>query len=165
MSSSSIASFPAAAAQPPAPRCCYGESTALTDLTEAYGFERASRAYLASLSAVSGLRSLVLELGLSCDMREKHSLYLAAGSTGKELLGEHQLRKRAGLPGEFLDHARLLDVFGIGRAGAIVSPGLRMPTRCNWRADCLELRLPAARAYSRRKPLNLMPRRARSASS
>jgi glycine/D-amino acid oxidase-like deaminating enzyme len=95
----------------------------LTDLTEACGFERASRAYLASLNAVSGLRSLVVELGLSCDMREKHSLYLAAGSSGKELLGEHQLRKRAGLPGEFLDHARLLDIFGIGRAGAIVSPG------------------------------------------
>ena len=38
-----------------------------------------------------------------------------------ELLGEHQLRQRAGLPGDFLDHATLLDVFGITRAGAIVS--------------------------------------------
>jgi glycine/D-amino acid oxidase-like deaminating enzyme len=95
----------------------------LTRLTEAYGFERASRAYLASLHAVSGLRSLVLELGLSCDMRERHSLYLAAGSSSKELLKEHELRERAGLPGEFLDHARLLDAFGISRAGAIVSPG------------------------------------------
>jgi glycine/D-amino acid oxidase-like deaminating enzyme len=95
----------------------------LTRLTEAYGFERASRAYLASLHAVSGLRSLVLELGLSCDMRERHSLYLAAGSSSKELLREHQLRERAGLPGEFLDHARLLDAFGISRAGALVSPG------------------------------------------
>src|SRR5712664_198383 len=94
----------------------------LTRLAEAYGFERASRAYLASLNAVIGLRSLVLELGLSCDMREKHSLYLAAGSTSKELLREHELRKRAGLPGEFLDHARLLDGFGISRAGAIESP-------------------------------------------
>ncbi len=93
----------------------------LTRLAEAYGFERAARAYLASFNAVIGLRSLVLELGLSCDMREKHSLYLAAGSTSRELLREHELRKRAGLPGEFLDHARLLDVFGISRAGAIVS--------------------------------------------
>ena len=95
----------------------------LTQLADGYGFQRASRAYLASLNAVIGLRSLVLELGLSCDMREKHSLYLAAGSTSKELLREHELRKRAGLPGEFLGHARLLDVFGISRAGAIVSPG------------------------------------------
>jgi glycine/D-amino acid oxidase-like deaminating enzyme len=38
-------------------------------------------------------------------------------------LREHQLRRRAGLPGDFLDHAMLLDVFGIARAGAIVSSG------------------------------------------
>ena len=34
-----------------------------------------------------------------------------------------ELRQRAGLPGDFLDHAMLLDGFGIARAGAIVSPG------------------------------------------
>jgi glycine/D-amino acid oxidase-like deaminating enzyme len=95
----------------------------LTQLTQTYGFERASRAYLASLHAVAGLKSLVLQLGLACEMRDKESLYLAAGGTGRELLSEHQLRRRAGLPGDFLDHARLLDVFGISRAGAIVSPG------------------------------------------
>jgi len=95
----------------------------LTQLTEIYGFERASRAYLASLHAVAGLKSLILQLGLPCEMRDKDSLYLAAGSTGKQLLREHQLRRRAGLPGDFLDHAMLLDVFGIARAGAIVSSG------------------------------------------
>jgi glycine/D-amino acid oxidase-like deaminating enzyme len=95
----------------------------LTELTETYGFERASRACLASLHAVAGLKSLVLQLGLPCEMRDKDSLFLAAGDTSKELLGEHQLRQRAGLPGDFLDHATLLDVFGITRAGAIVSPG------------------------------------------
>jgi len=95
----------------------------LTQLTEIYGFERASCAYLASLHAVAGLKSLVLQLGLPCEMRDKNALYLAAGSTSKELLREHQLRKRAGLPGDFLDHAMLLDVFGIARAGAIVSSG------------------------------------------
>ena len=95
----------------------------LTQLTEIYGFERASRAYLASLHAVAGLKSLVLQLGLPCEMRDKDSLYLAAGSAGKQLLREHQLRRRAGLPGDFLDHAMLLDVFGIARAGAIVSSG------------------------------------------
>ena len=36
---------------------------------------------------------------------------------------EHRWRARAGLPGDFLDHAVLLDRFGIARAGAIVSPG------------------------------------------
>jgi glycine/D-amino acid oxidase-like deaminating enzyme len=95
----------------------------LTVLTEVYGFERASRAYRASLNAVTGLQSLVLQLGIVCDMRDKDSLYLAAGDTASELIEEHRLRRRAGLPGDFLDHARLLETFGIGRAGAIVSPG------------------------------------------
>ena len=58
----------------------------LTQLTETYGFERASRAYLASLRAVVGLRALVLQLGLPCEMRDKDSLYLAAGGTSRELL-------------------------------------------------------------------------------
>ena len=83
----------------------------LTQLTEAYGFERASRAYQASLQAVSGLKSLVAELGLPCDMRDKDSLYLAAGASAKELIEEHALRRRANLPGAFLDHAMLLETF------------------------------------------------------
>jgi glycine/D-amino acid oxidase-like deaminating enzyme len=95
----------------------------LGQLTQAYGFERASRAYRASLDAVTGLKSLVSQLGLPCEMRDKNSLYLAAGDTGKELLEEHHLRERAGLPGNFLDHPMLLDAFGITRAAAIVSPG------------------------------------------
>ena len=95
----------------------------LSELSELYGFERASRAYRASLHAVAGLKSLVLQLGLPCEMRDKNSLYLAAESTAAHLHEEHKLRERAGLPGEFLDHARLLDTFGIARAGAIVSPG------------------------------------------
>ena len=95
----------------------------ITQLTEIYGFERASRAYQASLRAVAGLRSLVHRLGISCELRDKQSLYLAADDTGKKLLREHEFRERAGLPGEYLDHGRLLDVFGIARAGALVSPG------------------------------------------
>jgi glycine/D-amino acid oxidase-like deaminating enzyme len=94
----------------------------LSQLTEAYGFERASRAYRASLDAVIGLKSLVLQLGLSCELRDKNSLYLAAGDTAKTLLDEHQLRARAGLPGDFLSHQMLLESYGIARAGAILSP-------------------------------------------
>jgi glycine/D-amino acid oxidase-like deaminating enzyme len=95
----------------------------LTELTEAYGFERASRAYRASLNAVTGLKSLILQLGIACDMRDRDSLYLAAGDTGNELIREHRLRQRAGLPGDFLDHTMLLETYEIARAGAIVSPG------------------------------------------
>jgi glycine/D-amino acid oxidase-like deaminating enzyme len=95
----------------------------LTELTAAYGFERATRAYRASLEAVHGLKSLVQRLGLPCEMRDKDSLYLAAGDTARELLQEHELRGRAGLPGAFLDHKRLLSEFEIARAAALLSPG------------------------------------------
>jgi glycine/D-amino acid oxidase-like deaminating enzyme len=94
----------------------------LTQLTEAYGFERASRAYRSSLNAVTGLKSLVQQLGIACEMRDKDSLYLAVGDTGRGLIEEHRLRQRADLPGDYLDHAMLLDTYGIARAGAIVSP-------------------------------------------
>jgi glycine/D-amino acid oxidase-like deaminating enzyme len=95
----------------------------LRELSELYGFERASSAYRASLDAVAGLKSLVWRLGIACDMRDKNSLYLAADESCNSLLEEHRCRARAGLPGDFLDHAALLDRFGFVRAGAIVSPG------------------------------------------
>jgi len=95
----------------------------LRRLSEVYGFERAARAYRASFDAVAGLKSLVGQLRIACDMREKNSLYLAAGDSSGELLEEHRLRERAALPGDFLDHGMLLDRFGFARAGAIVSPG------------------------------------------
>lgn len=95
----------------------------LQELTSVYGYERAARAYRASLDAVSGLKSLVERLNLSCDLRAKPSLYLAADDTAKALLEEHELRQRAGLPGVFLDHRALLSTYEIARAGAIISEG------------------------------------------
>lgn len=95
----------------------------LRELAEIYGLERASRVYRASFEAVSGLQSLVRQLDIGCEFRDKHSLYLAAGESNSALMDEHRLRARAGLPGEFLDHGVLLDNFGIARAGAIFSPG------------------------------------------
>ena len=95
----------------------------LRELSEVYGFERASRAYRASRDAVAGLKSLVWRLGIACDMRDKNSLYLAADESSDSLMEEHRWRSRAGLPGDFLDHAVLPDRFGFARAGAIVSPG------------------------------------------
>ena len=95
----------------------------LWQLSEVYGFERAARAYRASFDAVAGLKALVGQLGITCDMRAKNSLCLAAGDSSGELLEEHRVRERAALPGDFLDHGMLLDRFGFARAGAIVSPG------------------------------------------
>ena len=95
----------------------------LRQLSEAYGFERAARAYRASLEAVAGLKSLVAELGIACGMRDKNSLYLAADESSAGLMEEHRWRTRAGLPGDFLDHGTLLDSFDIASAAAIISSG------------------------------------------
>jgi glycine/D-amino acid oxidase-like deaminating enzyme len=104
----------------------------LAALSEAYGLERAARAWRASLRAVSGLKQLVTSLGIPCELRDRNSVYLASGADGKHLLGEHELRRRVGLPGEYLDRGLLLENFGFARAAAIVSPGA---------ADCDPLQL------------------------
>ncbi|WLA87267.1 NAD(P)/FAD-dependent oxidoreductase [Bradyrhizobium elkanii] len=95
----------------------------LVELAAIYGFERAVRAYRASLAAVTGLLSLVRSTNIPSEIRTKRSLYLATGSSAAELRDEHRLRSRAGLPGDFLDHGQLLEIFGMARAAAIVSSG------------------------------------------
>ena len=94
----------------------------LTELTELYGFEHAARCVRASFDAVNGLRRLIAQHGVACQMRPRQSLYLASGDTAKSLQNELALRHRAGLPGVFLDHASLLRTFDIARAAAILSP-------------------------------------------
>ena len=96
----------------------------LRDLTALYGFDRAARAYRASLEAVQGLRNMVARLALPCRMRDKNSLYLAAGDSDRDLREEHDLRCRAGLPGDFLDHRALLETFDIARAAESSGSGL-----------------------------------------
>ncbi|HWT59318.1 MAG TPA: FAD-dependent oxidoreductase, partial [Rhizobium sp.] len=50
--------------------------------------------------------------------------YLAANQEGaRELLEERQLRRRAGLPGVYLEHPDLFTQFELDRDGAIYSPG------------------------------------------
>lgn len=96
----------------------------LSDLTIMYGFERAANIYRRSFSAVSGLTELVNSRRLSCGLRHRRSLYLAAGKiSARELKAEHDLRMRAGLPGDYLDHLTLLEEFGLYREASIHSIG------------------------------------------
>jgi glycine/D-amino acid oxidase-like deaminating enzyme len=96
----------------------------LTKLTQLYSFERATELYRHSLRAVSGLKKLVESADLPCGFRPRSSLYLAeAGADPRELLAEHLLRERAGLPGSHLDHRRLLSEFALTREAALLSPG------------------------------------------
>ncbi|MDX3805345.1 NAD(P)/FAD-dependent oxidoreductase [Bosea thiooxidans] len=95
----------------------------LRELVALYGFERAAEIFRLSFQAVEGLSALVRELALSCAFARRETVYLAAGEVGpRELLDEAGLRQRAGLPGEFVEHAALMAAFGLDRAAAIVSP-------------------------------------------
>jgi glycine/D-amino acid oxidase-like deaminating enzyme len=61
---------------------------------------------------------------LRCGFERRDSLYLAGDEAGGRALKEEcRQRNRAGLPGEFLDAAKLREIFGIERTGAIFSPG------------------------------------------
>lgn len=96
----------------------------LTELTDIYGFERAASVYKRSAAAVNGLSELIVASGYDCAFHPRRSLYLAGGEASlAEMIAEHRLRERAGLPGALLDHRMLLDEFELHREGALVSPG------------------------------------------
>ena len=96
----------------------------LRKLAVTHGFDRAAHIFRQCVLAASGLQELIAGLGIDCDARAAPSLYIAAAEIGAvDLLEEHELRKRAGLPGEFLDHRALLSRYGIAREAALLSPG------------------------------------------
>jgi glycine/D-amino acid oxidase-like deaminating enzyme len=96
----------------------------LSELSAFYGFERAAEIYQLSKSAVTGLYRLAQSLQLSSALQARDTVYLAAGDRGaRELLQEYELRRRAGLPGAFLDYRRLRTEYSFDREAAIVSPG------------------------------------------
>lgn len=98
--------------------------TPLVELADAYGFDKAASIYRRSLAAVADMGTMVGELAIECRYRPRPSLYLAApGASADGLMAEHAARRRAGLPGEFLDRGALRDAFGIDRPGAIVAAG------------------------------------------
>lgn len=96
----------------------------ISELAALYGFEAAAEIYRMSFKAVEQLGELVGQLAIPCGFSPRPTVYLAAGEVGpRELLAEHEARRRAGLPGDFVEHADLLGRFGFDRAAAIVSPG------------------------------------------
>ncbi len=96
----------------------------LGELENLYGFERAAGIYRRSGACVAGLAKLVAAHGIACDFRPRNSLYLAVNHEGaRELMEERQLRRRAGLPGHYLEHPDLLTQYEFDRDAAILSPG------------------------------------------
>lgn len=94
----------------------------LSALAELYGFKRAANIYRRCLAAVSDLRSMMNAQYVP--VRLRHSLYLAGQEASpRALLAEANLRKKAGLPSDFLDGDTLSREFGIARPAALASLG------------------------------------------
>ncbi|HEY8950924.1 MAG TPA: FAD-dependent oxidoreductase [Rhizomicrobium sp.] len=98
--------------------------TPLIELAEKIGASKAARAWRRSWGATQALVKLAEREGIRCGLRRADTLYLAGDRLGSRgLEKEFKARRRAGLPGEYLDGKRLCEMFGIDRTGAIFSPG------------------------------------------
>jgi glycine/D-amino acid oxidase-like deaminating enzyme len=96
----------------------------LGELETLYGFERAAGIYRRSAASVAGLAKLIGANGIVCGFRPRNTLYLANNHEGaRELMDEQQLRRRAGLPGHYLEHPDLFTQYELDRDAAILSPG------------------------------------------
>lgn len=99
--------------------------TPLVQLETRIGFERAAVAWRRIHAAVAGLAAQIAALGIACDLRAVPSLYLSGNMLDpRQLLGEHRLRQRAGLPGQYLPAGSLPDRWRLASAeAALLSPG------------------------------------------
>lgn len=96
----------------------------LTRLRRMIGAEKATRAWRRSQLAVGNLRGRIEELGISCRMADRQTLYLAGNVlTGSSLREEAEMRAASGLAARYLTAGALRTSFGLEREGAILSDG------------------------------------------
>jgi glycine/D-amino acid oxidase-like deaminating enzyme len=95
----------------------------LTTLVDKIGAAKSVRAWQRSFRATQDLVRLVRDEGIRCGLERRDTLYLAGTDMGaRGMAQESRARRRAGIPGEFLDGGALRDRYGIVRTGAIWSP-------------------------------------------
>ena len=98
--------------------------TPLMVLNGKVGRERAARAWLRSASAVAALGDRITDLQISCDFRERSTVYLPGNVLDlRGLKQETEERRRLGLRSKFIGRKELQRLVGIGKAGAILSRG------------------------------------------
>lgn len=94
----------------------------LHKLAKRIGLNNAERAWRCSKLAVDAMRERTRSLGISCEMQNRDSLYIAGDVLdAKGLQREFLARQRAGLESKFLSRADLLSKFGIDREAALMS--------------------------------------------
>lgn len=94
----------------------------LTTLRRKVGADRADRAWLRSVASVEALQTLVKNLRIECQMRQRPVLYLAGDAMGaRALAAEADARAAIGIEALYLKPAQIADRFGMERTGAILS--------------------------------------------
>ena len=98
--------------------------TPLGELAGKIGSARAARAWRRSLQSIDDLKRLIHTNRIACDWQMRDALYLAGDELGwRALREEAKVRRRAGLPSEYIDGETLLKRYGVARTGAILSQG------------------------------------------
>jgi glycine/D-amino acid oxidase-like deaminating enzyme len=100
----------------------YEIDTSLIELIKKIGRDRAIAAYQASLEALLAFEPLVAELGDSCGLVARQSIYLASEKEDlKDLSEESEARRAMGIDVDFLDRVKLRRAFNLPGHGALVS--------------------------------------------
>jgi glycine/D-amino acid oxidase-like deaminating enzyme len=93
-------------------------------LSKRFGPRAARRIWQRSFEAARDFVHTIRRLKIACDLRERDSLYYTLNGERAHLLRrELELRRKAKLPGEWLDQDALLGASGIHGAGAIKTHG------------------------------------------
>ncbi len=94
----------------------------LTRLHTKIGVESANTAWQRSAQAVQELIHLSVGLKLNCQMSRKSALYLVGNEMGAQALAnEAAARNKIGIKADYLNHAALMERFGLDRPAAILS--------------------------------------------
>lgn len=92
----------------------------LFDLIQKVGEKNAVKSYKMCLKSISTLEKIIQKLNIEVDFKRVPSLYLASDAKGKkELEREFEVRKKHGLPVEFLSEEKLFNKYGIKRKAAL----------------------------------------------
>ena len=95
-----------------------------TELARRYGPKNARRVWRLSTAATRDFVRTLESLDIRCDLEHRDSVYYALGEpSGRRLRDELRRRRRAGIPGRWLDAAALRRATGIDGAGAIRTSG------------------------------------------
>lgn len=96
----------------------------IVELSKLVSQATAERAWQRSRLSVENLKARIANVGISCDLQDRKSLYLAGNVLGPDGLREEvEARRQAGIFAKYLDATALKERFEIDRKGAILSYG------------------------------------------